>query len=110
MDYTSCLAIVLSAALVAALGGMAQDARAGAADLPEGPGKAAVVRICDNCHGLDKFAAARKSKPDWDSVINLMADEGLELTAVLQLDYAQELSVGSLPESESHLGTPKIPR
>jgi hypothetical protein len=27
-----------------------------------------------------------------------------------QLDYAQEVSVASPPESESHLGTPKILR
>jgi competence protein ComEA len=72
--FTIVPAIVLSAAL--ALVGMAQDA----ADLPEGPGKAAVVKFCDNCHGLEKFAAARKSKSDWDSVINQMTDEGLELT------------------------------
>jgi competence protein ComEA len=68
--------IVLSAALVAAWAGLAQDA----ADLPEGPGKAAVVKFCDNCHGLDKFAADRKSKSDWDSILTQMADEGLELT------------------------------
>ena len=70
------LAIVLSAALAAALVGLPQDA----GDLPEGPGKAAVVKFCDNCHGLEKFSAARKSKSDWEDVINLMADEGLELT------------------------------
>ena len=39
-----------------------------------------MVKFCDNCHGLEKFAAARKSKSDWDGVINQMADEGLELT------------------------------
>ena len=55
---------------------MAQDA----AVLPEGPGKAAVVKFCDNCHGLDKFATDRKSRSDWDRVLNQMAYEGLELT------------------------------
>jgi competence ComEA-like helix-hairpin-helix protein len=68
--------IVLSAALVVALAGMPQDA----ADLPEGPGKSAVVKFCDNCHGLDKFAADRKSKSDWESTLTQMADEGLELS------------------------------
>jgi len=29
---------------------------------------------------------------------------------VLKLDYAQEVSVGGPPESESHLGIPKILR
>lgn len=69
-------AIVLSAALAAALVGMTQDT----GDLPEGPGKAAVIKFCDNCHGLDKFAGDRKSKSDWDSILTQMADEGLELT------------------------------
>ena len=85
-------AIVLSGALAALLA-LPQDARDGAADLPEGPGKAAVVRICGNCHGLDKFAADRKSKSDWESVISQMADEGLELT-----DDEYEIIIGYLPK------------
>src|SRR5687767_3221905 len=58
---------------------VAQDSNAGA-DLPAGPGKPTVLKICGDCHGVDKFAFLRKSKPDWDFVINKMSDEGLELT------------------------------
>jgi hypothetical protein len=35
---------------------------------------------------------------------------GFECLGTWQLDYAQEVSVASPPESESHLGTPKILR
>lgn len=52
----------------------------GAEDLPEGPGKVAVMRLCTKCHGLDQFTAARHNKAEWDVLIDKMTEEGLELT------------------------------
>lgn len=49
-------------------------------ELPEGAGKAAVVRICSKCHGLDRFASARKSREDWESIVERMGEEGLKMT------------------------------
>ena len=49
-------------------------------DLPEGAGKATVVRICSKCHGLDRFAAARKSREDWESILERMGEAGLKMT------------------------------
>ena len=47
-------------------------------DLPEGPGKATVVRLCGKCHGLDRFANARKSREDWESIVERMGEAGLK--------------------------------
>ena len=39
------------------------------------------ARVCGKCHTVDKFAAERKTKAEWDEIINKMADEeGLEIT------------------------------
>src|SRR4051794_26127265 len=51
------------------------------ADLPDGEGKAVTVRVCGKCHNTDRFSAERKSKAEWDDIINKMSDEeGLEIT------------------------------
>jgi cytochrome c5 len=53
--------------------------------LPDGPGKTVTARVCGQCHHVDKFASERKTKADWDEVINQMAEEqGLEIT---EADY-----------------------
>lgn len=49
-------------------------------ELPEGAGKAVVVRICSKCHGLDRFAGARKSREDWESILERMGEAGLKMT------------------------------
>jgi len=49
-------------------------------DLPEGDGKATVVRICSKCHGLDRFASARKSREDWESILDRMGEAGLKMS------------------------------
>ena len=51
-----------------------------AADLPEGDGKATVVKICSKCHGLDRFASARKSREDWESILDRMGEAGLKMS------------------------------
>jgi competence protein ComEA len=49
-------------------------------DLPEGAGKATVVRLCGKCHSLDRFANARKSREDWESIVERMGEAGLKMT------------------------------
>jgi competence ComEA-like helix-hairpin-helix protein len=67
------------AALAVSLSFGAQDPE-GSADLPEGPGKTAVMRLCAKCHGLEQFTAARHSKEEWDVLIDKMSEEGLEMS------------------------------
>jgi len=39
------------------------------------------ARVCGKCHTVDKFAAERKNKAEWDEIIAKMVDEeGLEMT------------------------------
>ena len=84
--------LVLTLALYAGMLAAQDPAKAGA-DLPEAPEKAKVVEICGNCHGVDRFADLRKSKSDWDFIINKMSDEGLRLT-----DQEYEIIIGYLPK------------
>ena len=45
-------------------------------DLPEGPGKSAVVKICGECHAVEQAVSMRASEKDWKDVIELMIDRG----------------------------------
>jgi cytochrome c5 len=52
-----------------------------AAPLPDGTGKMVTARVCGKCHTVEKFATERKTKAEWDDIINKMSDEeGLEIT------------------------------
>ena len=44
--------------------------------LPEGPGKAAVLKVCGECHGVEQAVAMRGTEKDWKDVIALMVDRG----------------------------------
>ena len=72
--------IVLALALPACILSMtAQPAQDEGPALPEGAGKVLVARTCSKCHGLEMFAAARKSGMEWNLIIDKMVDEGLEI-------------------------------
>jgi competence protein ComEA len=58
------------------------------ADLPEGPGKAATIRVCGKCHSPERAASMHQGRRGWeDTIIKMMklgaqgSDE--ELDAVL---------------------------
>jgi glucose dehydrogenase len=53
---------------------------ASAAPLPEGKGKALVVRVCTTCHGATVFAALRMSRGSWTSEVASMVDRGAVAT------------------------------
>jgi competence protein ComEA len=55
------------------------------ADLPEGPGKAATVRVCGKCHSPERAASLHQSRSAWeDTIVKMMklgaqgSDEELE--------------------------------
>ena len=53
----------------------------GGPPLPDGTGKMVTARVCGKCHTVDKFASERRTKAEWDEIINKMSDEeGLEIT------------------------------
>jgi competence ComEA-like helix-hairpin-helix protein len=53
---------------------------AGQSDLPDGPGKALVERICSNCHGVQVFSDNRATRAHWSAVVDDMVSRGAEGT------------------------------
>jgi competence ComEA-like helix-hairpin-helix protein len=51
---------------------------AAADDLPEGDGKEVVLRMCANCHGLDRITATKNSKERWSYVVDDMVSRGAD--------------------------------
>jgi competence ComEA-like helix-hairpin-helix protein len=47
-------------------------------DLPDGKGKAAFVRMCANCHELDRATSIKNSKKQWTYVVDDMVSRGAE--------------------------------
>jgi competence protein ComEA len=45
-------------------------------DLPEGKGKAVLIRMCSDCHGLDQVTTSRYPKKQWAYVVDDMVSRG----------------------------------
>jgi hypothetical protein len=83
----TCLGCLLALAL-AVLPASAQSAFVVA--LPESPGKAATLRLCDKCHPIEEVAVERLSKKGWEAKIDDMFRAGATGTdedVALALDY-----------------------
>jgi competence protein ComEA len=57
-------------------------------DLPDGPGKPTVVKLCSNCHGLATVIGLRRTKSAWETTVDEMVSRGMagtdeELDAVV---------------------------
>ena len=53
-------------------------AAAGQSDLPDGPGKAQVERICNGCHEVGVFTQDHSTKERWAAVVDDMVSRGAE--------------------------------
>jgi competence protein ComEA len=51
-----------------------------AQDLPEGPGKAATVKVCGSCHGVDMVTSNEHTASEWNDVVNDMITRGAKGT------------------------------
>ncbi len=49
------------------------------AQLPEGPGKDAVVDVCTECHTADRIVAQRHTEEGWTAILRTMATNGARL-------------------------------
>jgi competence protein ComEA len=71
---------------------------AGAQQLPDGPGKAETVKLCSQCHEIERSVSLRQGREGWQATINKMVTMGAkgtdhEWTAVLDYlakNYAAE--------------------
>jgi hypothetical protein len=48
--------------------------------LPEGEGKKLVEKVCNDCHGPENYTQKKRTKEDWEKVIQSMADKGAQAT------------------------------
>lgn len=51
---------------------------AAAQDLPEGAGKAEVVKVCDSCHGVSTLAGEARTPSQWNDLVNDMVARGAQ--------------------------------
>jgi competence protein ComEA len=63
-QFALCLFLFLSVA------GFAQ------ADLPDGPGKAATLRVCGKCHSPEQAVSLHQSRDDWEETVEKMVKLG----------------------------------
>jgi competence protein ComEA len=49
-------------------------------DLPEGPGRDAVKKICSNCHEIEAVISSRHTKIGWQQITDDMISRGAEGT------------------------------
>jgi competence ComEA-like helix-hairpin-helix protein len=71
--WTGALIIVGVATILAAIGAKAQDQN----DAPA----AAFRRVCSNCHDAERILATRRTRTQWEEVIEKMIDRGAEGTS-----------------------------
>jgi competence protein ComEA len=51
-----------------------------AQELPDGPGKSAVERVCTKCHDLNQVTGRRRTAMDWGMTVDKMITQGAEAT------------------------------
>ena len=51
-----------------------------AQDLPDGVGKELVMTVCTQCHDLERVVSKRKTKQEWNDLVDMMAARGAKAT------------------------------
>ena len=51
-----------------------------AQDLPDGPGKDLVMKVCTVCHELTRITSKKKTKVEWNDTVDKMATRGAMAT------------------------------
>jgi competence protein ComEA len=51
-----------------------------AQELPEGPGKSSLQKVCTKCHDLNQVVARRRTAMDWDAILDKMITQGAVAT------------------------------
>jgi competence protein ComEA len=70
MECMRFLAMLIFLSLATVLPALSQS------KLPEGPGKAALLRVCKGCHPPETVAAKRHSREEWEEVVVQMLNAG----------------------------------
>ena len=64
---------VVTLTWLAALHGAVPARQGRAGDLPDGEGRETVIRICGDCHGVEKISSPRRSRAEWQELVEEMA-------------------------------------
>lgn len=72
--------VVRSTAIVFPLTLLFDASAAAQADLPEGKGKAEMIKVCGRCHEPQRAASIRLTREGWESTINDMIARGAQGT------------------------------
>ena len=64
-----CVSVVLSLLVAAS---------AGAQPLPDGPGKEITVKVCSQCHDVERVTQYKMSRDDWAAMVKTMFDFGAD--------------------------------
>jgi competence ComEA-like helix-hairpin-helix protein len=70
-----------------------------AAELPDGPGKAIILRTCVGCHKAEEFTAYRLSKEQYTRAVYSMLDRGAQATNA-ELDTVADYLFKNFPKVE----------
>jgi competence ComEA-like helix-hairpin-helix protein len=80
------------------------------ADLPEGPGKAATVRVCGKCHSPEKAASLHQTRSAWEDTITKMvklgahgSDEEFELVLTYLSKYFAPETPGPVNMNQANI-------
>jgi competence protein ComEA len=58
----------------------ARPAGAFAAELPPGPGRDTLLRVCSDCHGVDLIEGQRRTRGQWKELVDDMVARGANAT------------------------------
>lgn len=72
------LALACGLLVAVAVTGSTAGALTSTQDLPAGPGKDTMVRLCKSCHPLDRVLAVRHTNKEWITVVEKMLTQGAE--------------------------------
>jgi competence protein ComEA len=69
-----------------------------AADLPDGPGKVTVQRVCGNCHAAQIVMGRKASKEGWERIVADMVEKGATATDA-EFDEVMVYLVRNFPDT-----------
>jgi hypothetical protein len=83
MQAMSRATLAVAAVLVAAVSGNAAlhaDMPPARQQLPDGPGKAELKKLCEGCHDLTFTVSTRETEEGWTKIVNDMRSKGTDGT------------------------------
>ena len=98
---TKALCLLFAAASLAAA--LASDDEA--KNLPDGPGKETVARVCIDCHTAGTFRKMRLNEAEWDDKVGDMVDRGAKADEKQQAEIVAYLVRNFGPDAKVNMNT-----